>query len=183
MADELPQLSGAVFLKNLEAFRELVGKDVVARALEQLTPEQRQTIDSTVAAAWIESSVVDETYSAIALEAREDLEPLYRKVVYEGVSRTLKSVWRVLLRIHSDKALVARTPQIYKRGHSLGSIEPKITGPGRAEIHLTGWPGMPRLRRVGVAVGIEAVLHIAGRHEARVVHEAAPQGARFDATW
>lgn len=183
MSERQPQLSGAVFLKNLDAFREFVGEDVVGRALDRLTPEHRSTIDTTVAVAWIDSDVVDAAYSAIALEAGQDLEPLYRRVVYEGVSRTLKSVWRVLLRIHSDKALVARTPQIYARGHSLGSIEPKITGPGRAEIHLSGWPGMPRLRRIGVAMGIEAVLHIAGRDKAQVVHAATPDGARFDATW
>ncbi len=178
-----PALSGAVYIKNVQVFREVVGFEPVSRALASLTPQQRDELESAVPAAWISVTAIDALYTGIAREAGRDLWELYPEVVQVGISQTLRSVWRALLRLTSDRALLRRTPLIYARGHSVGSIEPRILEPGRAEVVLSGWPDMPNLRRLGVASGIRATLEVAGRKDVQVEYDETPDGAVYRVRW
>jgi len=164
-------------------FREEVGDAVVDRAREALAPEHQQVLETAVPAAWIPAAILDTFYREIAQQAGRDLEEFYRDVVKRGISQTLRSVWRALLRLTSDRALISRTPIIYSRGHSIGKIEPRITGPGQAEVLLTGWPDMPDLRRLGVAAGVEAVMEVAGRKNVKVTYEGTADGAVYRVRW
>ncbi len=177
------RLSAAVFLKNLEIYRELLGNDAVRSALESLDETDRMTVDCAVPAAWLPAPLIDEVYTRIAAQAGRDVESLYREVVREGVKRTLKTVWRMLLRLINDNSLISRTPSIYGRGHDTGSVTADIPEPGRAEIVLVGWPDIPHLRMVGVAEGIGAVLEIAGRRDVVMTFTRTEVGANFHATW
>ncbi len=179
----VPSLSGAVFLRNEKMFREAVGDAVVDRARASLTEEQRDVLDSAVPAAWIPVTVLDTFYYAIGAEAGRDLHGFYPEVVKEGITATLRSVWRVLLRLTSDRALLRRTPLIYERGHSVGKITPRIDGPGRATVVLTQWPQMPDLRRLGVASGIRAVMEVAGRKDVTVEYDGTDDGAVYRVCW
>ena len=178
-----PCLSGAVFLRNEKMFRAEVGDEVVDRAFKALPLEQQEVLESAVPAAWIPVSALDAFYQEIARQAGRDLETFYSDVVRRGISQTLRSVWKALLRLTSDRALLRRTPLIYARGHSVGKIEPTIYEPGKARVVLTGWPDMPDLRRLGVAAGIQAVLEVAGRKNVRVDREGTPDGALYHVRW
>lgn len=179
----VPSLSGAVFLRNVEFFRKEVGGDAVDRAFASLSREQRDRLNAAVPAAWLWATDVDDLYYAIAEAAGRDLLSFYSDVVRQGIEQTLRSVWRVLIRLSGPRALLLRAPIVYGRGHSAGTIVPKILEPGRARAVLTGWPGMSDLRRVGVAAGIETLLSVAGRRDTKVEFEATDDGAIFQVSW
>lgn len=164
-------------------FREEVGDAVVDRARQALSLQEQEVLDSAVPAAWIPVSILDTFYREIARQAGRELESFYTGVVKRGISQTLRSVWKALLRLTTDRALLSRTPIIYSKGHSIGKIVPTITAPGRATVVLTGWPDMPDLRRLGVAAGVEAVLEMAGRQNVSVVFEGTADGAIYKARW
>ena len=178
-----PCLSGAVFLNNLKVFRERFGDDVVARAIDGLTEAQRAEVDAAVSAAWLRAETIDATYVAICKEADVNLRKTYGEVVRAGVQKTLRSVWKLLLRLTTDAALLARTPAIYERGHSVGKLRSEIRRPGDARIWLTDWPDASDLRLQGVAYGIWATLEVAGRSDIDVTWDRTPDGAEYYARW
>jgi hypothetical protein len=183
VSEASPTLSGTIVLRNLAAFREEVGPTVVERAIASLPPESQAELDALVPGAWVSVEVVDATYEAIAREGHREIEELYPKVVRRGVTNALRTVWKWLLRLTTDRALVSRTPIIYRRGHSTGDLRTDIVSPGVAEIELTGWPNVPPLRLLGVACGIRTTLEVAGRREVTVAYERTPDGASFRARW
>ena len=184
MSDSLPpSLSGAIVLRNLEAFRDEVGAPCVEAALSKLSAPMKAEFEALVPAAWVAVKVVDTAYAAIAEEADRPLEELYPVVVQRGVRNALQTVWRWLLRLTTDRALVSRTPIIYSRGHNTGKLSSEIVAPGHAQIQLTEWPDMPRLRMMGVACGVQATLEVAGRRNVEVTFDPTPDGAKFEARW
>lgn len=181
--DAVPSLSGAIVLRNIESFRRLVGTDAVDRGFDALPEAQRARLMAAVPAAWIATEDVDDLYAAIAEEAGMELMSIYPTVVRDGVEQTLRSVWKVLLRVTTPRALLKRAPLVYGRSHSIGTAAPTVLGPGRARVDLTGWPGMSNMRRVGVATGIETLLAVAGRKNPKAAFEATDEGAIFHLTW
>jgi len=179
----VPSLSGAVFLRNVEFFRKEVGSAPVESAFASLPQAQRDRLHAAVPAAWLWATDVDDLYYGIANEADRELLSFYSDVVKQGIEQTLRSVWKVLIRLSSTRALLQRAPIVYGRGHSAGTLVPKVVGPGQARAVLTGWEGMSDLRRVGVATGIETFLAVAGRRDTKVEFQATADGATFNVTW
>lgn len=179
----VPALSGALYLSTEKVFREVVGEDAVDQAFASLSREQQDVLESAVPAAWIPFSVVDDYYEAIARCAGRDLKELFAEVVRLGVSQTLRSVWKILIRFTTDRALLSRTPVIYGRGHSVGKIKTTIERPGVATVVLSDWPGAPDLRCLGVAVGIQAVMDVAGRKGVSVRYDRTEDGAVYHVRW
>ncbi|MBV1857377.1 MAG: hypothetical protein KUG77_03120 [Nannocystaceae bacterium] len=179
----VPSLSGAVFLRNVDFFRKEVGSDAVDTAFASLPQDQQDRLHAAVPAAWLWATDVDALYYAIGDASGRELLSFYSDVVREGIEQTLRSVWKVLIRLSSPRALLLRAPIVYGRGHSAGTIVPEILEPGRARAVLTGWEGMSDLRRVGVATGIETLLSVAGRHDTKVEYEATEDGAIFHVSW
>lgn len=179
----IPSLSGALILRNLAAFERHVGVDTVDRARTSLTSEQQERLAATVPSAWIAVADTDALYAAIADEAGCDLLELYPTIVREGLESTLRSVWKVLLRVTTPRALLMRAPLVYRRSHSVGTMTPRVLGKGKAEAVLTDWPQISKLRLVGLATGIETLLAVAGRRDCCVGHERTPEGATFRVSW
>lgn len=179
----VPSLSGAVFLRNVACFRKEVGDDAVDRAFASLPREQCDRLKAAVPAAWLWATDVDALYYAIGDASGRELLSFYSDVVRQGIEQTLRSVWRVLIRLTGPRALLLRAPIVYGRSHSTGTIVPEVSEPGRARAVLTGWPGMSDLRRVGVATGIETLLSVSGRTDAKVEFEATADGAIFHVSW
>lgn len=161
----------------------MVGDDAVDQAFASLSRAQQDVLESAVPAAWIPVSVVDVFYEAIARCAGRHLESFFPEVVRLGITQALRSVWMVLMRLTTDRALLSRSPIIYGRGHSVGKIEPTILGPGKATVVLSGWPGVPELRRLGVAAGVQAVMDVAGRKNVTVRYDATDDGAIYHVRW
>jgi hypothetical protein len=100
-----------------------------------------------------------------------------------SIERTLHTLWRILLRFTSDEAIVTRTPVFFGRSFNVGTLATEIVGPGMARIRLTEWPEVPQLTMVGISVGIETVLSVAGRTQVRANMHRTADGAEFLATW
>ena len=104
-------------------------------------------------------------------------------VARRAVERTFKTVWRLLLRLTSDEALLKRASAIYARWRNTGQLSARIIEPGLAELRLTGWPGVSdrQLRIIGISVQTAVVL--AGGHDVRFDFEATRDGALYALRW
>lgn len=181
--DEHPRVSGAVLLDQLGVMRELTGPDSMDAAIRSLPDPLRGEIDSLMPVSWCSVDAANALLEAAARESGRSPSSFQAEVVRVGVERTFKTLWRIILRFTSDEALVRRTPLIYSKTYDRGRLSARIARPGRAEIDLTGWATPPQLDLEGLACGIETVLRVAGRREARVVFERRTDGALFVATW
>jgi len=85
------------------------------------------------------------------------------EVVRAGVERTFSGVWRVLLRLSSDDALIKRTAMLYAKACDRGKMSAALVAPGRVRLTLTEWPEIPDLGAIALAAGIEAMLSVVGR--------------------
>jgi hypothetical protein len=100
-----------------------------------------------------------------------------------GVERTVSKLWRPLLRLTTDAALVKRIPLLHSKTYDTGKMEARVPIPLRGEITLRDWPTIPEIDIVALASGTEAVLGVAGRKDAKVRYERTREGAFFVATW
>lgn len=183
MAFVEPRISGAVLLDQHRVMEAIVGKGVVADAMKRLAEEQRREYQSLIPVSWCSITTANAVIVAVAAEAGRTPSALQAAIVRTGVERTLRSLWRILLRFTSDDALIARTPLLYSKTYDRGELRGRMAYPGRAEIDLLGWPGVPQLDVEGLATGIETVLRVAGRKEVKVNWDRREDGVFFVATW
>ena len=178
-----PKTNGALFLDQLEVLREVVGKDTVETALRGLSQATRDEFAQVLPMTWMRTQLAEDIFNAIAREAGREPFALHAQVVRIGVERTLKTLWRLILRFTSDSALVARTPLIYSKTFDHGELTSRIAAPGRSELTLTGWPDISEMQIRGLATGIETVLRVAGRHDVKVSWDRTPTGAFLVGRW
>ena len=178
-----PMIRGAIVLNNLVGFEDVVGREVVARALGSLPGGLVEEARAIVPAAWVRAELVDALFSAIAHEAGRTPEDLFPLAIERGVQRTLHTVWRALMHLSTDAAIVKRTPSLFSRSYSRGRLTADFTGEGTADVELVEWPDVSRFRLIAIASGIRAVLRVAGRKDVRVTSERTSEGAKFRARW
>lgn len=179
----VPRVSAALLTDQIAILREQIGADVVARAMDSLPEAQRAELRALTSVGWIDVAIAKAIFVAAAHEAGRDVESVHRNAVRAGVEQTFKSLWRLILRLTTDNALVTRTPMIYSKTYDSGKLSSRIVAPGRAEIVLEGWPGADELSLRGLAVGIETTLIVAGRKGVRVNFDRRSDGALFVASW
>lgn len=180
---EVPQIRGAIVLNNLVGFAEVVGQDTVDRAIAGLPQSVADEVGALVSASWIRAASVDVLFGAIARAAGLQPSELFPEAIERGVSRTLNTVWRALLQITSDAAIIKRTPTLYRRTYSRGRLEVRSFGDAAAQVELVDWPDVSDTRLVAVASGMRAVLRIAGRKAVHVASTHTRDGAMFDVRW
>lgn len=178
-----PRIRGAIVLNNLVGFEDVVGRDVVVRAMASLPAALVEESRAIVPVSWVRAELVDALFSAIAHEAGRTPEDLFPLAIERGVHRTLHTVWRALMHLQTDAALVKRTPSLFARSYSRGRLEVHFTGRGTAEVDLFDWPDVSRFRLIAISSGIRAVLRVAGRKDVNVAIERTTEGAHFTATW
>lgn len=181
--DGRPLVSGSVFFEQRRVMEEVAGKDAVARALANLKAEHREVIEHLAPVSWFKVDLQNEFIEAVAREAGRDPYDFNRECTRVGVERTLKNLWRLLLRFTSDNALVSRAPLFYSKNYDAGSLRAQITEPGHASIVLDGWRAPPRMDVEGIGIGIQTVLELAGRRNVRMEWKRVPNGAEYDAYW
>jgi hypothetical protein len=177
-----PKISGAVMLDNRRAMVDLLGQERMDQALSTLPAEWREEYLGLLPVSWCSIEISRAVLFAAAAVAGEAPRDFQRKVVRAGIERTARTVWKPLLRVVSDEALLKRTPLLYGKTYNKGELA-VVFGAARAEFFLTGWPGIPDSEADGLSVGIETVLEISGRKETSVTWERFADGARFLATW
>ncbi len=170
-------------LDQIRIMEDLAGKDAMCAALEALPEEHRAELSNVMPVSWLSTDACNGYISAVAHRIGRQPEDLLVEIVQRGVERTMTGLWRIILKFTSDAALVKRTPLIYSKTYDVGAMTSRIEVPGRAEIDLDGWPGVPRMELIGLAKGIETVLRCAGRRDVSVRWERRPRGAFFQATW
>ena len=178
-----PRTSGALWLDQLEVLREVVGREEVAAAIRGLPPATRAELEQTTPVSSMRIALVEEVFLAIARHSAREPMQLHTQIVRIGTERTLRTLWRVILRFTTDSALIARTPLIYSKTFDCGKLESRIPAPGRAELTLTGWPDISDLQLNGLGTGIQTVLSVAGRKDPKIRWDRTSDGAFYVASW
>jgi hypothetical protein len=181
-----PCLSGLTVINSRQSLEEIAGKDVVLRALEDLPDEERERYLAVTPEAWLPVRIADEVQRAVAREAGippGEFPGFVRAFSHRSVERMVSTVWRVLLRFTSDKALVERTPELFSHAYNVGRLSAAVEEPGRGTVTLDDWPGISDEQMIGTAAGIEAVLQTAGRKNVQIRWQRTSTGARYVATW
>jgi hypothetical protein len=178
-----PCVAGVAVLDLTRELEEMVGSQYIALARAALTHEQRLELEEVTAVSWVRMSTSSAFIDAVGSVVGRDPEPLVDEAVRRATVRTFKTVWRMLLRLTTDDALVKRTPMIYARGRNIGQLDARLLSPGAAEMILTRWPDPPPRQMRLIAISTEVVLGLAGRRETRCEHERKRDGARFALYW
>jgi hypothetical protein len=188
--DGEPSISGVVLLNNFRAFEQAVGAEAFAEAIRRLPPDVAEHYHALVPVAWMPTRVADQIFAAIADTAGQSLEVLFPAVIERGVEQTVKTIWRPLLRLFTDKAIISRTPRIFAKTYSRGRLTAEFpenaddeAGTRTAVLTLSDWPDPPQYRLLAIAAGVRAVLRVTGRKPISVEFRRRRDGARFEVRW
>lgn len=151
--------------------------------MSAIEPRIRAQVADATPGQWIPIVSAEETFRGIAAAAGRDWPTLHGELARHTVERAYRTVWRMLLRLTSDSALVSRTPVIFGKSYNRGRLVASILFPGRGEVELVDWPDVPDWPIRGTQAGIETGLRIAGRRNVRVERKRTRTGASFIVTW
>ena len=178
-----PSAAGATVQGLRRAIEEMVGADVVARALMKVSPEVREEFCSITPLTWVPLTTVTTAIEQIAAEAHVAYDELMDDAVRRAAEQMFRTSWRLLLRITTDHALVARTPMMYSKWRNVGFLESRLVAPGQSEIVLAGWRDISERNVRTLAVAIETVMRLAGRRGVKIDWLRTSDGAKFKAHW
>jgi hypothetical protein len=179
----VPSASGISVLDLRAALEEIVGKDVVAKALGSLPPETRSEFVEITALSWVPLTTITRVVDAVAATAQKNPERLIDEAVRRAVERTFKTVWRVMLRFTTDAALIARTPVVYSLSRNVGRLSSRMVSPGKAEVTLAEWAGVSARHVRTLGISIVTVVTLAGRKEVTFTSTPTADGALFHVSW
>ena len=178
-----PTITGTLVSTHIELLSVRYGAAEVARCIDGLPDDFRKEMQGVIAGGWVPVRAYDAFYLAFADGVGTDVAELHTDMSRQSVERTFKTIWRLLLRLTSDAALVSRTPVLYSRAYTKGKLKTVSFTPGVAEIELEGWPNPPDIVLRGTRIAIETVLRLSGRNGVKITAERAPDGAKMHATW
>lgn len=177
------RVSGAMLLNHRQAMCDILGGEMVGRALAKMPADQRSVYESLTPLSWCPLEVAEAAVTTVASEAGRDLMAFHAEATRVNLMRTFTTIWRLLLRVTTDSALVSRTPVLYARTFDRGALTSEIVSPGRAKIAVRGWRTITALQVEGLRVGVETVLQLAGRRDVKVVPMRTGDGVEFTALW
>lgn len=166
-----------------KSIEEIVGRDAVVTALQRLAPATQAAFTDITAVSWVPLDALTDIVDEVARVARVNPERMIDDAVRRAVERTLKTVWRVMLRFTTDAALVARTPVMYSMSRNVGHLTAQVVSPGVAEIALSRWPGAPSRQVRLIGISMVTVVTLAGRQDVAITSTPTPDGANFRMTW
>ena len=176
-------VSGALVCSLRDVVCESVGEEVVGRALARVPEEIRMRYEFATTMGWVPIDTMEKVFSAIAAELGRSLDELHESVARRSIERTMQTVWRVLLRFTSDRALVSRAPVLFAKAYNRGRLEASFPKPCVAEVRLYDWPDPPAWPLRATRIGIETALRLGNRKNVVVRAARAAGGATFTATW
>ncbi len=178
-----PCVSGPLACGLRDVAAELLGAEAVERALARVSADTRQRYETLTAVEWVPIEVMETAFTELAKEAGVSVGTLHEKVAVVSIERTMRTFWRMVLRLTTDKALTSRTPVIFGKSYNRGRLEADIPEPGHGEIFLHDWPDVPAWPLRATRIGVQTVLSIAGRKDVRVECSRTKTGARYVASW
>jgi hypothetical protein len=178
-----PAASGQGMLDMRRAIEDAHGKDVIVRALANVSPEARKEYETASPLSWVKITTAHDVHAAIARELGRDVDEFTDEFVVKGVERSFKTVWRVLLSLTSDEALVKRAASMYSRTRNVGTMKNVIIEKGGSRGALEGWPDINERAMRTIALGIQTVLRLAGRKDAVTTYTKTATGAEFTSRW
>ena len=176
-------VSGALACSLREAVCEAVGEQIIERALARVPEETRTRYQFATTMGWVPISTMETVFGAIADEVGRSLDELHESVARRSIERTMQTVWRVLLRFTSDRALVSRAPVLFAKAYNRGRLEASFPKDCLAELRLYDWPDPPAWPLRATRIGIETALRLGNRKNVVVRATRAAGGALFTATW
>lgn len=181
--DDPPMLAGQSARDMLWALERVLGADVVQAGLARVPEAARRAYADASPLDWVPYETVVTVHQAIAHAGETTMEAMIDEAVPLAVRRSFKTVWRIFLRFTSDEALIKRTPLIYSRTRSRGTMEARMIAPGKGLAEVRGWRGIPPRDIRALAVGMEELLRLADREGVVVRGRATADGAAFDIRW
>lgn len=178
-----PSTSGIAVRDFRWALGRLVGEESVVAALASVSRSSRDLFVDAATHAWVPTSAINEVIDAVERQTGMHADEIVTRAARMSTERTLSTVWRVLLRITTDQAIIARTPLLWQRTRNIGSLAVTSHGEGVAVLELTGWPSMARRSALILSVNIETVLRCAGRQDVEVAWARTDSGARYHVSW
>lgn len=178
-----PQLSGAILLDQISVLRERYGQPQIDAAMAKLDPADRAELSNLLAMSWCRAELAMRFKNALANVVGVPPLELQRFVSSAGIERTVKGVWRFLLKQLWDDALMRRVPMIYSRTFNHGSLRAEEVTPQGTRLVLTGWPTIPEYDAHGLAFGMESILNVAGRKHVKVSWKRQGAEVVFTASW
>lgn len=176
-------LSGALASNLRAVVTRLAGEAAVNEALQRVAEPVRRDFESITGVGWVPIASMEAVFGEIGRPRGQSVAELHEQVARISVEQTLRTVWRLLLRVTSDQALLSRAPALFARSYNRGRIEALQLMPGRGELTLQDWPNVPDWVLRGTRIGIETSLRLAGRTNAQAYYQRRPQGAVFNVTW
>ena len=177
------RFTGTMVEQHLRYLRETHGDAVVDAALGLLDEDVRTELISALPVSWVRVSSLERFYEALAGQLGRTVEDVHSSTVDHCTRATYGTLWRALLRITTDSAILRRAPVLYGKTYDTGELAARIERPGRAVCEIRGWPGVPDLALRGLRIGIANVLVVAGRRNVRTQSASTANGARFEILW
>lgn len=173
-------VSAALFLDQMKLAQELLGEDVVKRAMTRLRPEERAEIEACLPVSWISLQTSTAFFYAVARESGQDPVEWHRKATRIGIEKTFTTMWRFLTRLVSVEALCKRVPPLFAHSYDTGQMTAEVVGEGHIVAIVSGWPQIPEFEIDAIVSGIEVLLRVADKRSVNTLWRRLPDGARFD---
>lgn len=178
-----PAIFGGVIHQSRAALIERLGRDTFERAMATLPPADASAYRDANVLDWVPIRVIEAVVEACGRASGRDGDALNDEVSREGARRAFTGLWRPLLRITSDEALMTRGPVIFAKTYNRGRLSTEFPAPRQARVELFDWPATPDLVVRTLRIAIEELLKAAGRSNVRVVSERTRVGCIYRCAW
>jgi len=176
-------MSGTLVLEHRRILKEMCGPTDFERVLAALPRDVREEYENIAMLGWLRVRTAEQVFDAAGRVLDRIPADLHTEVARRSVEHTLTKLWRFVLRLASDDALISRTPIMYRKAFQRGRLEARVVAPGNAEVQVHDWPDMPEFSTRGLRIAIETVLSLAGRKGVRLKLSHNERGPMFTATW
>ncbi|HVU00152.1 MAG TPA: hypothetical protein VHE30_00320 [Polyangiaceae bacterium] len=176
-------MSGAFVLRQREILREMFGAEVQAQVAAALSPDTSRAVLGAHGNEWVPVAAVEEFFVAAARATKTDVATLHERVGGLASERTIRTVWRVLMRLTSDAQLMSQVPVLYRKAWNRGTLTGRMVGTRDSTLELVSWPDVPEFTMRGVKIAVAQALALAGRRGAIVTYRRTPDGASFAVRW
>ncbi len=176
-------MSGTLVLEHRRVLIEMCPPGLFPRVIAALPPDIREEYEAVGVLSWTRICVAEQVFEAASVVLDRMPADLHVEVARRAVEHALTKLWRFVLRLATDEALITRTPMLYRKGFQRGRLEARVTAPGVAEVQVHDWHDMPAFSLRGLRIAIETVMSLAGRKNVRIKNQRNERGPMFIVTW